>query len=529
MYEETLINVRKEKHQALNGTTYPLASDNIRSIGSALEFFEFDTVLHCQRFSTIKTSIVPSELDQDLHVNIAGRVSAFRKSGSIAFIKITDNTGSIQLIASKAAYADFDKLKLIDLGDIIECEGLICLSKTGEKSILIRNVTLLSKSINPPPEKHEGIHNTETKYRQRYVDLMSSEETRARFIIRSYIIKYLRSFMEDRNFLEVETSTLSTIASGANAKPFTTHHNALDMELNLRIAPELNLKRLLVGGMDKVFEIGRNYRNEGLSSRHNPEFTMLECYEAYASFPKLMFYAKEILSGVDYYVKKHMPANYSNYFLNYLDARTFTLHSFIELSMQEATIVACKNAGINVGVTNVLTIVDKDNPRLSFIDTAGLTASLSNCKSDGEVTMTLFESVAEPFLTEDYRTGDGKYSLPVFITEFPKDVCPLARSNDSNPDICDRFELYLDGKELMNGFQELNDPEEQALRFQNQLDSNQKDSMAYDADYVDALRYGMPPAIGFGLGVDRFCMMLTNSSSIKDVILFPVLKTENNK
>lgn len=516
MSEDNLMAVRQAKHQELNGGTYPLASEVGTKIRSLLNRVEA---------APPAISLNPNELEDT--VLIHGRISALRRSGGITFIKIVDSTGAIQLIASKSVLQDYAQLRLLDLGDILEIAGKLCLSKTNEPSVLIMSWKVLTKSHRPPPEKYAGLSNIETKYRQRYLDLMSSEESRAVFTIRSHTIRAIRDFMEQNDFMEVETSTLNTVNSGANALPFTTHHNSLDTELFLRIAPELYLKRLLVGGYDKVFEIGRNYRNEGLSTRHNPEFTMIEFYEAYGRFPELISYTKNMLQHVDAYLDFNLRNNFAYpFFQDWKSKRTFTLSTFKELTMREAVNNAATKFGITITWNPVwLTISDIDK-LVEKINMNGLLNSLEHCVSSGEQLAVLFEYLAEPFLTEDYREviNDVSYSVPVFITEYPSEICPLARRNDNNSDVCDRFELFIDGRELCNAFQELNDPDEQAFRFQEQLENNHKDPMGYDADYVEALTYGMPPAIGFGMGIDRLAMLLTNTSSIKDVILFPTMK-----
>lgn len=516
--------VRHEKHQELNGGTYPLANGKTLKIGRARAFMEL---------AEPKVSLDPSELSEGVTC-LHGRISAIRKSGGITFIKIFDSTGSIQLIATKAVLEDYAKLPLLDLGDIIEVEGKDCRSKTGELSMLILTWKVLTKSRRPPPEKWIGITNVETKYRQRYLDLMSSEESRALFITRSHIIRGIREYMEGKGFLEVETSTLSTVASGANAKPFTTHHNALDTDLFLRIAPELSLKKLLVGGMDKVFELGRNYRNEGISTRHNPEFTMLEFYEAYGNFENLLAYTREMLCSLDNYLEHSQDVCKSiarDHIKKWRLERTFTLDHFVEMTMWSSIFCAAKKRGFYVSKSPfILEISDIENPELKKIDIKGMLNALEDTVLLGEKIFVLFEYLVEPFLSEDYTINNGEkiLSVPVFITEYPSDICPLARRNDKNPEVCDRFELFVDGRELANAFQELNDPDEQAAKFQVQLDSSQKDPMGYDADYIEALEYGMPPAIGFGMGIDRLVMLMTNSQSIKDVILFPTLKRESN-
>jgi lysyl-tRNA synthetase class 2 len=526
------MKVRQDKHQELNGGSYPLTTQHLHwTIASVLKFMSVSQVV---------TSLTPTELPSPMTVH--GRISLLRKSGGITFLKLTDASDSIQLIATKAVLADYDKLKLLDLGDIIEIDGQICLSKTGEQSLLVNKWTVLTKAHRSPPEKHAGIADQELKYRKRYLDLMSDEESRNRFKVRSMIIRGIRSWMESQDFMEVETSTLNTISSGAAAKPFTTHHNALDMELFMRIAPELYLKRLLVGGYEKVYEIGRNYRNEGISTRHNPEFTMMEFYQAYGRFSDLILYAKALLRLTEVYCQNNLTGSALEYFNKCKAERPFTLDKFVEVPMFDAVLAACKLAGIELEyninmfrrevvndsgepftISNVQ-IVDTNNARLQTIDLKGMFYALSEAPTLGHKINILFEFVVEPFLTQDYRSDDGKYSLPVFITEYPKDICPLARANDQKPFVCDRYELFIEGRELCNAFQELNDPDEQAARFQEQLDEEDEESMDFDQDYVEALEHGMPPAIGFGMGIDRLVMLMTNSQSIKDVILFPTLK-----
>ena len=520
--EEDLIKVRDAKHLEANGRTYPLASNNVpiyMSVGNRM-----------QGHYELVTSIVMSEIPGNPYC-FHGRVLLFRKSGSITFLKIEDSSGAIQLIASKAELPNYADLRLLDLGDIIEVNGKLCKSKTGELSVLVGDFKILSKAVRPPPEKWAGISNNELKQRKRYLDLMSSEDTRDRFIIRSYVIRAIRDYYEHEHFLEVETSTLNTISSGANAKPFTTHHNALDMDLFLRIAPELYLKRLLVGGLDKVFEIGRNYRNEGLSTRHNPEFTMLEAYEAYSNLEELISRTKKLFSSVDNYLNARLPSSSLVSYNNYKDNRSFTFDDFKIVSMAQAVTNALYKmnytAGQNYAAMHMLSGTSEiQAKRRSLIDMDQLRHELSKAPTAGQRLSIVFDHIVEPFLVDDYRTSDGKLSCPVFITEYPKDICPLARANDLNPDVCDRFELFIDGRELCNAYQELNDPREQAIRFKEQSVNNGNDPMDIDHDYVEALEHGMPPAVGFGLGIDRTVMLFTNSSSIRDVILFPTMKNK---
>ena len=525
--EETLIQVRREKHQELNGRIYPLPTDqHVWSVASFLS--DIDSMI---RENEIKTTIDLVEARGNGTRILHGRLTALRKSGALTFMKLTDASGSIQIIAARNNFPDYDRFKLLDLGDIVEMTGAPVMSKTGERSLLVAEWKVLTKAHRPPPEKFHGIADEELKYRKRYLDLMGSEESRARFVIRSTIIRAMREYMDGNNFMEVETSTLSSIASGANAKPFTTHHNALDIPLCLRIAPELNLKRLLVGGFERVYEIGRNYRNEGIDTRHNPEFTMMESYQAYGRFPELITFTKSLIHHVINYCAFHLPAWAKTYFQRWRDERSNTFTQFAEVTMRQAISNAEDKLGVMLRSSGVLEDVDPTGnyPRRASIDWNALNADLKGASSGAQLAV-LFEHIAEPFLTEDYRTEDGSKSLPIFITEYPKDVSPLARDNGQNPGFfprfVDRFELFVDGRELANAFQELNDPDEQALRFKEQLEAGGKDPMAFDADYVEALQYGMPPAIGFGIGIDRLVMLLTNTSSIKDVILFPTLRPE---
>jgi lysyl-tRNA synthetase, class II len=523
--EETLIQIRKEKHQDLNGGTYPLSTtERVTSVAHLL-----------QDLDEINSEIIPTTISLEevrlISRILHGRLTALRKSGALTFMKLMDATGSIQLVAARNNFQDYDRFKLLDLGDIVEVTGKPVLTKTGERSLLLSNWRVLTKAHRPPPEKFHGIADDELKARKRYLDLMGSEETRARFVVRSTILQAIRRCMDHNGFMEVETSTMSSIASGANAKPFTTHHNALDIDLRLRIAPELNLKRLLVGGFEKVFEIGRSYRNEGIDTRHNPEFTMMESYQAYGRFSELITSTKSLLQFVVTYCDFHLPAWAKEHFVRWRAEKPFTFTQFAEVKMFEAVVTALQRAGLDVVVHNNsisdIQVLDKNNPRLQKIDLAKLTHDMSITVTSGEKLYLLFEQVAEPFLTEDYRSQDKNKSLPVFITSYPKEVSPLARSND-NPlaNVVDRFELFVDGRELANAFQELNDPDEQARRFKEQLEANKKDPMDYDADYIEALEHGMPPAIGFGMGIDRLVMLLTNAASIKDVILFPTLRPE---
>jgi len=481
-----LFSIRKEKHAKLNNSTFPISDSNHIPISDILQ----------KDFSI--TSLNPSDLQEPFYIQ--GRISNFRKSGGICFIKIFDSSDSIQLIATKNSLSNFSDLSLLDLGDIIEVKGQACLSKTNEKSILINEWKVLTKSHNPPPEKYAGI--SESKYQKRYLDLMSDEDSRSVFIIRTYAIRAIRKFMEDNNFFEVETSTLNNIYSGANAKPFTTHHNAVNKDLYLRIAPELYLKRLLVGGFDKVFEIGKNYRNEGISARHNPEFTFLEFYETYGHFKDLISYAEKMIVYVDNYISYYLPDRAKLYYNKKRLERTYNLSKFKQVKMVDAVLFAVKK--FNIELDDQFNVISNpNNINLSSLpDNKGLRIFY------------LFETIVEKYLVDDY-VEDG-LSIPIFITDYPEEVCPLARKNGTG--YCDRFELFVDGRELANAFQELNDPDEQEKNFKEQVGD---EAMPYDEDFITALRHGMPPTIGFGMGIDRFIMLLVGASTIKDVILFP--------
>ncbi|HKB83156.1 MAG TPA: lysine--tRNA ligase [Burkholderiales bacterium] len=436
-------------------------------------------------------------------VAVAGRMMLKRVMGKASFATLQDMSGRIQLyvtndVAGETAHAAF---KHWDLGDILGAEGTLFKTRTGELTIKASAVRLLSKSLRPLPEKFHGLADQEQKYRQRYLDLITNPESQRVFKARSGIIQAMREFFVARGYLEVETPMMQPIPGGAAARPFMTHHNALDMELYLRIAPELYLKRLVVGGMEKVFEINRNFRNEGMSTRHNPEFTMLEFYEAYQDYHYLMDLTEELLRGL---AQKVNGATMLPYQGDSIDLGK----PFDRLTMAEA--IAKYNPGYSM-------------QDLSKIET--LRAALERFKVEvfptdglGLLQLKLFE-----------RTTEDKLIQPTFIVAHPTDVSPLARSNDKNPAVTDRFELFITGRELANGFSELNDPEDQAARFQQQVQAKEagdEEAMYYDADYVRALEYGLPPTAGEGIGVDRLVMLFTDCASIRDVILFPQMRPE---
>jgi len=433
---------------------------------------------------------------------VAGRILARRSFGKAAFVQVQDRKGRIQLYVKKDQIGDeaFAAFESFDIGDIVGAEGYPFRTKTGELSLHARSIRLLTKSLLPLPEKFHGLTDVETRYRQRYVDLIVNPESREIFIKRSRIVNLIRAFMTARDFLEVETPMMQQIPGGATARPFITHHNALDMQLYLRIAPELYLKRLVVGGMDRVFEINRNFRNEGISVRHNPEFTMMEFYQAYATYEDLMELTEELFCHVAQEV------------LGTLD---FT-NQGMEISFQRPwKRLTVREAVLEYGDIDAAHLDDRDLA-LAYARSIGL--DLPDGIGYGKLLMEIFEEVAEHKLIQ-----------PTFITAYPTEVSPLSRKNDHNPDIVDRFELIIGGREIANAFSELNDPVDQKERFLAQVaekDKGDEEAHYMDEDYVRALEYGLPPTAGEGIGIDRLVMLLTDSASIRDVILFPQLRKE---
>jgi lysyl-tRNA synthetase, class II len=443
-----------------------------------------------------------------LPVKAAGRMILKRVMGKASFATIRDMSGDIQLyitndVTGEEAHAAF---KHYDLGDILGISGTLFKTKTGELSIRVTELRLLTKSLRPLPEKFHGLTDQEQKYRMRYVDLMTSPEARNTFIIRSRVVQAIREFMVAHRYLEVETPMMHPIPGGAAARPFKTYHNALDMELYLRIAPELYLKRLVVGGLERVFEINRNFRNEGISTRHNPEFTMMEFYGAYQDYIDLMNFTEELFRAVTQSVLGGTKVTYQGQELDFGKP-------FDRLTMPQAVKKYCPELGGE----------DLDNPNrlaalIAQFDAAGKheTRAAAAKRTVGELQLELFELAAE-----------AKLIHPTFIIDYPIEISPLARRNDKNPAVTDRFELFIAGRELANGFSELNDPEDQAARFLEQVkqkEAGDHEAMHYDADYIRALEYGLPPTGGEGIGIDRLVMLLTDSPSIRDVILFPQLK-----
>lgn len=441
---------------------------------------------------------------EQIAVKVGGRMMFKRVMGKASFATIQDMSGRIQLYISNdhTGQAVHEAFKHYDLGDILGAEGVLFKTKTGELSVRVTQLRLLTKSLRPLPEKFHGLADQEQKYRQRYLDLMTNEEARRVFSIRSKAIQAIRDFFVARRYLEVETPMMQTIPGGATARPFATYHNALDMTLYLRIAPELYLKRLVIGGMEKVFEINRNFRNEGISARHNPEFTMLEFYEAYQDYVYLMDLTESMLREVAMNVLGTTRISYQarEIELSQSFAR-LTITQAIQKHYPEYTLAQLNDRNY---------LIDK----LQELDVA------YNPKDGiGGLQLSLFDETTEHLLFE-----------PTFIIDYPAEVSPLARRNDHNSDIADRFELYIAGREIANGFSELNDPEDQAARFMEQAkakDAGDAEAMHYDADYIRALEYGLPPTAGEGIGIDRLIMLLTDSPSIRDVILFPQLRKED--
>lgn len=438
---------------------------------------------------------------QPINVKVAGRIMTRRLMGKASFVHLQDMSGRIQLyvkqdVIGAETYEDFLQW---DLGDIVGVEGTLFKTKTGELSIRAHKISLLVKSLRPLPDKYHGLTDQELRYRQRYLDLLTNEETKKIFMIRSKVVDGIRAFLNARGFLEVETPMMQVLPGGATARPFVTHHNVLDMPLFLRIAPELYLKRLVVGGFERVFEINRNFRNEGLSTKHNPEFTMLEFYQAYADYRELMDLSEELFKKLAEDVLGTTKFVYQDHSFDFKKP-------FLRISLFDSILNFNKE----------LTAAD-----ISTLDAARKTAKRFQIpiKEDdglGKVQTEIFEKTVEHLLIQ-----------PTFITEYPAEVSPLARLNDNNPFITDRFELFIAGRELANGFSELNDPEDQAERFRKQVagkDAGDEEAMPYDEDYITALEYGMPPTAGEGIGIDRLVMLFTNSPSIRDVILFPHMR-----
>ena len=437
---------------------------------------------------------------KEMTVSVAGRIMLQRIMGKASFITLQDMKGQIQAYvrSNDLPEGQYDDFKTWDLGDIVGIKGKLFLTKTGELTVNAESIEMLTKSLRPLPEKHSGLVDTEQRYRKRYLDLITNPESLEVFKKRSQFIAAIREYFLDNEYQEVETPMMHSILGGAAAKPFATHHNALDMDLYLRIAPELYLKRLMVGGIEKVFEINRNFRNEGLSTKHNPEFTMLEYYTAYADYNDQMSFIEDLLKVVSKKVIGTSEIEQEGTIYDFSK-------SFERISLKDS--VAQKLSAEPTSLDNRDFLLETAK-KYKIEDLDDL--------SDGKILFELFEELVEEELMH-----------PTFVTGYPKDVSPLSRSSDDDPSVVDRFELFIGGKEIANGFSELNDPDDQADRFREQVEQKSKgdeEAMEFDSDYVEALEYGLPPCAGVGIGIDRLVMLLTGAKSIRDVLLFPQMK-----
>ncbi len=439
--------------------------------------------------------------DKNVEVNTCGRILTIREMGNSVFADLHDEDGKIQIYLNKKNIQDLSiqMLKNLDLGDIVGITGIIFKTKTEELTINVTSLVILSKCLRPLPEKFHGISDIEIKYRQRYLDLMTNSETRNHFKRRSQIIKLIRKYFEDKNYIEIETPMMHVIPGGANAKPFVTHHNSLDMDLYLRIAPELFLKRCIIGGFENIFEINRSFRNEGLSVKHNPEFTMIEFYSAYKNYEYLMNTIEDLFESIITELNIDKKLKYQE---NQID---YTL-PFVRIKFYDSIIKYAPNFNKDkICDLKYLTNYCKENSLKN-----------ENDSSMESLQLEIFEKIVEK-----------KLISPTFVTHYPTKLSPLARSIDGNPDLTERFELFIAGREIANGFSELNDPIEQSKRFSSQVSLDDDEKMKYDNDFIKAMEYGMPPAAGAGIGIDRLIMLLTDKSSIRDVLLFPHMKTKS--
>ena len=488
--EQDQIRQRREKLTALREETIAFPTDFRRDVvaGELLAKYSEKT---------------KEELEEEhLRVKIAGRMMTRRIMGKASFSHLQDMSGQIQVYVARDNLPEGvynEQFKKWDIGDILGAEGYLFKTQTGELSVKIDNIRLLTKALRPLPEKFHGIADQEIKYRQRYLDLIMSQQSRDVFLIRSKVVAYIRNFLIERQFLEVETPMMQVIPGGATARPFTTHHNALDMDMFLRIAPELYLKRLVVGGFERVFEINRNFRNEGLSTRHNPEFTMLEFYQAYAEYHELMDLTEEMLRGIAEEVLGQTVVTYQGE--EYDFGKPFVRMTVFDSILHFNPDLTAENIS-----TREAALIVAENLKIPVKDGYGL----------GKIQIEIFE-----------KTVESRLMNPTFITAYPVEVSPLARRNDNDPHVTDRFEFFVGGREIANGFTELNDAEDQAARFQQQVNEKEAgddEAMHFDADYIIALEHGMPPTAGEGIGIDRLVMLFTDSPSIRDVLLFPHMR-----
>ncbi len=489
--EETIIEQRKAKADALRARgENPYANDfRVTHLAADLHATYGDATAEALEAGTEDAAV-------------GGRVMAVRSFGKVIFLVLADRSGRIQanLFKNELPEDDWTRLEQLDVGDIVGVRGGMMRTRAGELSIKARALRILTKALRPLPEKWAGLTDVAVRYRQRYVDLIANDEVRETFRTRSKVVSYVRRFFEERDFLEVETPILQPIYGGAAAKPFRTHHNTLDMQLFLRIAPELNLKRLVVGGLHRVFELNRCFRNEGISTQHNPEFTMLEFYQAFATYEDLIQLTEELLEGLCRHIHGAPDLVYGGETISFRGP-------FARLPVFEGL---TKYAGVPEDKVRDREALLEAAHRLHIADAAKL--------SLGKLQMEVFEAASEPHLVQ-----------PTFVTDFPLEVSPLSRRKDAEPDLVDRFELYVAGREIANAFSELNDPVDQRERFLAQVReraAGDEEAHPMDEDYVRALEYGLPPTAGQGIGIDRLVMLLTNSPSIRDVIFFPLLRPE---
>jgi lysyl-tRNA synthetase class 2 len=494
--ENKIIAERREKLRSLReaGIAYPNDFSPTHHAGD----------LQTQYADTDKDTLEAAALQ----VAVAGRMMLKRVMGKASFATVQDTSGQIQFFVTPADVGEqtYDAFKKWDLGDIVAARGVLFRTNKGELSVRCTELRLLSKALRPLPDKFHGLSDQETRYRQRYVDLIVTPEARKTFVARTKAISSIRKFMSDAQFMEVETPMLHPIPGGAAAKPFTTHHNALDMQMFLRIAPELYLKRLIVGGFERVFEINRNFRNEGVSPRHNPEFTMMEFYAAYTNYAWLMDFTEQLIRQAAIDALGTATITYQGRELDL--SKPFHRLTITQAIRKYAPDYTDAQLGDAAFLRTELKRFGVDTTQPAFLN-AGV----------GSLQLALFEETAESQLWE-----------PTYIIDYPVEVSPLARASDSVEGITERFELFITGREIANGFSELNDPEDQAARFKKQVeqkDAGDEEAMYFDADYIRALEYGMPPTGGCGIGIDRLVMLLTDSPSIRDVILFPHLRRED--
>lgn len=489
--ENTLISERREKLAALRERGVAFPCDFRRNVVAA--------ELHAE-YADKPTEYFDENI---IRVKVAGRMMAKRIMGKASFTTLLDMSGRIQIFLQRDSLPEgvYESFKGWDIGDIIGVDGVMFKTKTGELSVRADEARLLTKSLRPLPDKFHGLSDQETRYRQRYVDLIMNETTRTTFVTRTKIVDFIRRYLNKRDFMEVETPMMQVIPGGASARPFITKHNALDMDLFLRIAPELYLKRLVVGGFERVYEINRNFRNEGLSTRHNPEFTMLEFYEAYADYRDLMDLTEDLLRNMAQEILGTTVVTYQGEQYDFGKP-------FERISVRDSILKF--NPSISAA-----DIDDLDKARAIA---KGMGLQIKDSYGLGKVQIEIFEKTVEPNLKN-----------PTYITSYPTEVSPLARRNDDNPFVTDRFEFFVGGREIANGFTELNDAEDQAERFRHQVaakDAGDDEAMHFDADYIRALEHGMPPTAGEGIGIDRLVMLFTDSPSIRDVLLFPHMRPE---